>query len=443
MRKKIFLLIIVILLITPALALGQRPLEVEYPLTPGGEAPFGVETTTFALYVKYIYNISFALAGVIAFAALIYAGLLYMSSAGDPNKIKDARSRIFSALLGMGILLISYILLIAINPETIMLITPRLEQIPSSDYIPSLRELRSQQLGTVKEIGVMGNLAMEGIEELGDDIFESSLLCNCFNARGLSLCNGGSEGSLCQPQTCYASEDADGHPCSNYDEIKEWQHLMVFWFDELVYYQNRATGTNLIAAANLEGAGDETIRNIIGNIMAGNFDDILDNALNYAIAGYFGGEAKVLQQEVNNVSVPTIQYYENYIATLSADSDPRTREALNELLDKEEQKRDLKEDLVKELIKFGFLVEAMKTPINQLAHLTEQCALRTQKECSAQSYGSCHDTFLGCQTLCIGLNPCPVIDIAIAGGEFELLRGPIEDSTKNISDLVDQIRQLR
>jgi len=444
MRKKALIFFIVIFLTIPIFSFGQTPLEVDYPLTPGGEAPTTVEATTLALYIKYIYNISFGIAAVIAFIAIVYAGFLYLSSVGDPNKIKEAKSRIFSALLGIGILLISYVLLIAINPETIMLITPGLEKIPSSPYVTSLKDLRSQTLGTVKEIGVMGKLAMEGIEEVGDNIFESSLICNCVFARGLCLCTGGSETSSCQPQTCYASEDNDGHPCSNYNEIIEWEELLSFWMDELIYYQNRAVGTDLLEAARLEEAEEEIIASVIEKLMAGDFDDILDDAVDAALAGYLGGEAKSLQKDIVNIARPTIAYYEDYIRALppAPETDPRTIETLNQILDREEEKLELKQDLLGELIKFNFLVEAIKIPVNQVADLTEQCALNTQSQCSPQCYGECHDTYIGCQAVCIGLNPCPIIDITIAWGEFELLQGEIENTTEEIIKLVDEIRQL-
>lgn len=442
-QKKIIFIIIIILLAIPFFTLGQTPLEVDYPTTPEGEAPFGVETTTIAQYVRYIYNISFGIAAIIAFVAFIYAGFLYLSSAGNPNKIKEAKDRIFSALLGIGILLISYILLVMINPETIMLITPRLEDIGSSEYTPSLREIRSGTLGTVKEIGIMGQLAMEGIDDLGSDIFDSALFCNCFITKGLCLCTGGEESDDCEPKVCYASEDDDGHPCSDYDEMKENQELMIFWLDELIYYQNKAIGTDVLSAAGIEEAEEEIINNLIENIMNGNFDNLLEDTVNAALAGYLGGEAKSLQKEIADISYPTVIYYEEYIESLEEEQpDPRTIQTLNEILNREEEKLELKQDLVLALIEFSFLVEAMKIPINELAHLTEQCALNTQQECTPQCFGECHDTYIGCQAICTGLNPCPIIDIAIAWGELELIQGVVMDVTEEIVELVDDIRQL-
>lgn len=447
MRKKIFL--IIILLAIPFLAFGQRPLEVEYPTTLEGEAPTTVETTSISQYVRYVYNISFGIAAVIAFAAFIYAGFLYLSSAGDPNKMREAKSRMFSALLGVGILLISYVLLVAINPETIMLITPRLEDIPSSSYVPDIDQLRSEYLGTVKEIGIIGGLAIEGIGDVGENIFESSLQCLCFNAGALCLCTGGSDNDSCEPEMCYAGRDSSSHPCSNYDEIREWEELLVFYLDELIHYQNRAVGTDLLRAANLEAAADEIIGNILENVISGNLDDILDDPVNVALAGFLGGEAKSLQKDILDIINPTIDYYENYLAALPPETDPRTIDSLNDMIEKKNDEFNLKQDLVGELIRFSLFVEAIKLPIAEISDLTEQCALNAQEQCEPECFSfdvfggdECHDTMTGCQAICVGLNPCPIIEIGIAWLEFDILQEVLEDSAEEITALVDEIREL-
>jgi len=307
-------------------------------------------------------------------------------------------------------------------------------------------------LGTVKEIGVMGLLAINGIENRGDDIFKSSLVCNCIFAEGLCLCTGGSEDSSCEPAMCYAGKDGSGHPCDNYDQIIKWQELLVFWLDELVYYQNRAVGTDLLQAANLDVVADEIIDNILENIISGDFDNILEDMVQRAVAESLGGEAKSLQKDIIDIVNPTITYYEDYIAALPVNqTDPRTIETLNNRLEIENNKLELKQDLVWELVQFSFFVEVIKGPIAELSSLTEQCALNTQTQCNPWCLpdiggllggSQCHDTIMGCQAVCIGLNPCPIIDIVIAWGEFEALQGAIEDSAQEIIKLVDEIRQL-
>lgn len=84
----------------------------------GGEP--GITTTPLLPdYIKYIFNFSIAIGGLIAFGFLVYGGLRFLTSAGDPSKMSDAKDQIFSALLGLIVLLGSWIILTTINPELI------------------------------------------------------------------------------------------------------------------------------------------------------------------------------------------------------------------------------------------------------------------------------------------------------------------------------------
>ncbi|HBK72340.1 MAG TPA: hypothetical protein DDZ39_11920, partial [Flavobacteriaceae bacterium] len=67
--------------------------------------------------IAYLYEWGIALGGLAAFVALLIAGFVYMTSVGDPTKMKEAMDRIKSALLGLIFLLSSYLILNTINPE--------------------------------------------------------------------------------------------------------------------------------------------------------------------------------------------------------------------------------------------------------------------------------------------------------------------------------------
>jgi len=106
-----------------------RPLETEYPEV-AGEKP--EETTTpVAEYFKYIFNFLIWISGLIALVVLVYAGFQYFTSAGNPEAMNDAKSRIGAALLGLLILFGSYLILITINPNLIVFHLPRLRPIIS------------------------------------------------------------------------------------------------------------------------------------------------------------------------------------------------------------------------------------------------------------------------------------------------------------------------
>ncbi len=105
----------------------ERELEIKYPEVPGAEAP----TTETALpdYVKYLFNLSIIIGGLLAFGVFILGGARHLTSAGDPTKMSDARDQIFSGILGLVVLLSSYLILTTINPQLVIVIFPVLEKI--------------------------------------------------------------------------------------------------------------------------------------------------------------------------------------------------------------------------------------------------------------------------------------------------------------------------
>ncbi|GEM_PF-4323274 len=92
-----------------------RPLEIEdYPFVDPApeETDHGVGE-----YIAYIFNAAVFLVGGLLFASLIYHGVLYMLSSGDPGKAGAAIGGVKSAFVGAVILVFSYLILQTINPE--------------------------------------------------------------------------------------------------------------------------------------------------------------------------------------------------------------------------------------------------------------------------------------------------------------------------------------
>lgn len=81
-------------------------------------------TTGISNLVSKIINFVFAIAGLLAFAMVIYAGVQYSVSAGNVNQQKDAKDRILWAIVGLVFLFTSYILLYTINPELVKIKEP-------------------------------------------------------------------------------------------------------------------------------------------------------------------------------------------------------------------------------------------------------------------------------------------------------------------------------
>ena len=72
---------------------------------------------TAAEVIVYFFNLGIALGGLFAVIMLIMAGMEYVSARGEPAKIDEAKKRIRNSLLGVVILLGSFIFLNIINPD--------------------------------------------------------------------------------------------------------------------------------------------------------------------------------------------------------------------------------------------------------------------------------------------------------------------------------------
>ncbi len=120
--KKIYLISLLgflLIFLLASFCFAQRELEVQYPQIPGVEAPTTVKTP-LSDYVRYIFNFSLMIAGLIAFGVFILGGARHLTSAGDPTKMSDARDQIFSGILGLVVLLSSYLILTTINPQLVI-----------------------------------------------------------------------------------------------------------------------------------------------------------------------------------------------------------------------------------------------------------------------------------------------------------------------------------
>jgi len=120
--KKNFILICLIAIFSFSLCFAQN-LETNYPEI-GGYQPEGV-STPLPEYVKYIFNFSIWIVGLVALGFLLVGGFKYLTSAGNPTAQSDSKNQIFSALFGMIILISSYLILKTVNPElTVFTVNP-------------------------------------------------------------------------------------------------------------------------------------------------------------------------------------------------------------------------------------------------------------------------------------------------------------------------------
>ena len=123
MKKYLISAILIIFLVFPALSLA---LELSYPEIPGHpELTMHLEMNLNAL-IAWFYYFIVGISGFAAFFMLIWGGFQWLISAGSPSKISEAKDRITSAILGLIIILASFLILKVINPDLITLKLPGL-----------------------------------------------------------------------------------------------------------------------------------------------------------------------------------------------------------------------------------------------------------------------------------------------------------------------------
>jgi len=99
---------------------------------------------TAAEFIVYFFNLAIAVGGLIAVVIIISAGVEYITAQGEPGKIESAKKKIQNTLLGVAVLLASYIVLNIINPS--------LTTIKINDL--SKEPQQNQTTETIKQSGV-------------------------------------------------------------------------------------------------------------------------------------------------------------------------------------------------------------------------------------------------------------------------------------------------
>lgn len=117
-------------------ALAQVQLETALPTIQG---PDGVLQPEKGLpeYINYLFIFGLGLIAILALAQMMVGGITYILAAGNVTKVEDAKNTIQQALLGLGLLLVSYLLLKTINPDLVNLRAPNLAPLKFKGVLPT------------------------------------------------------------------------------------------------------------------------------------------------------------------------------------------------------------------------------------------------------------------------------------------------------------------
>jgi len=122
-KKQIFSIILVAALLLPNISLATIALNLDYPEIMGFKLNIHQDLNQI---VAWFYYFIVSIAGIAAFFMLVWGGFEWLTSAGSPARIAEAKDRISSAVLGLLLILASFLILQVINPELTMLKLPQL-----------------------------------------------------------------------------------------------------------------------------------------------------------------------------------------------------------------------------------------------------------------------------------------------------------------------------
>jgi hypothetical protein len=168
MAKKIILILIifVFLFIFANFGKSARPFELKYPRIAGDEL-----TVREGLpgYVKYIFHLAVGIIGFVIFGVLIYNGIRYLVSAGNPEQMADARTGILYAFFGGMLLLCSFLIFETINPQLKILKLPPIKPVEQV-IIPGVYICNYQ----VSNVGDLRDALTNYIEKSGKEQIEAA-----------------------------------------------------------------------------------------------------------------------------------------------------------------------------------------------------------------------------------------------------------------------------
>lgn len=410
LKITIFFLATISLFLMFSFAFAARSLEVDYR----GLGVKNLEDVDVPLFIKYIYGFLIAGAGITALWNLINSGVIFLTSAGNPEKMKAARDQIVATFWGIILLLASYLILVNINPQLVSLSLPNVN-LPQASPIPyPAPDLPSSDLlRRIKDMADMVKTLPDKAKGNAEDIKSLTGKCNCDRTRSLCLCNGGEANASCEAKWCYAGPDTGNdpnlcggqysqgaHPCPDAAKIGTLQKEIVGWRDIMLYYRIRALA------------------------------EVEDLKLNITL---------VLDKKIAfyNVLIPR----EETRGVVS----PEMISRLERELQKIEQEKQYKTQLIQKLKDLATALAKIEVPASEIARLPDQCfsdvGTKCQPSCLTGNRYGCHDKLCGCQPdKCSGGNPCPVSEIQNQTSKISSLPGEITGICDQIINIIGQIK---
>jgi len=85
--------------------------------------PISGQAASIESLVARLTNLATAVAGVLAFFYLLYAGILYITSGNSPDQAKKAQQAIINVIIGIVVIALSYVIVRVVSNFALRLIS--------------------------------------------------------------------------------------------------------------------------------------------------------------------------------------------------------------------------------------------------------------------------------------------------------------------------------
>lgn len=158
------------------------------------------QTSDLVEYLNSIYTFGIAISAILALFMVTLGGFRYIiSSAGNASKAGDAKDMIFSAIYGLILALVAWLILFVINPDLIegaITGTKNLDQTISGGSTGNTGNLGSGKCQAITDDS--NSCSVNNLKSyFGDNAEKASAICNCESVGGNPSIGSGSD--KCQP----------------------------------------------------------------------------------------------------------------------------------------------------------------------------------------------------------------------------------------------------
>jgi hypothetical protein len=113
--------VLIFLLLTPSIAGAQVNFTPQVGI--GEDFQAGVSKTvdenTVGTYIKAVYQYGIGVVGIVAAVVMMFGGVLWLTAGGDSGRVSEAKEWLKAALFGLILALLSYTILLTVNPDLI------------------------------------------------------------------------------------------------------------------------------------------------------------------------------------------------------------------------------------------------------------------------------------------------------------------------------------